>query len=65
MAMDEQELESLLRSHHWSINRTTTGNQKAFSARRGSGKNRVTRYIATEQKLREMSTEDVLAKLSK
>jgi len=63
--MTEQELETLLKTHHWSINRSKTGNQKSFSARRGSAMNRETRYIATEQKLRDMTPEQVLAKLSK
>lgn len=63
MAVTEKELEELLRRNRWSINRTKTGQQKAFSARRGSGERRETRYIGTAQKLESMTEDDVLAKL--
>lgn len=63
MAVTEGELEELLKRNHWTISRSKTGNQIAFSARQGPAKNRITRYIATAAKLKDMTEADVLAKL--
>lgn len=63
MGVIEKELEELLKRHHWTISRSKTGNQQAFSARQGPAKRRTTRYIATEQKLEGMNEADVLLRL--
>ncbi len=60
-----QELEELLKSHHWTISRAARGSQQAFAAKRRQGKSTITRYIGTENKLKDMTEADVLAKLNR
>lgn len=66
MAVTEAELEELLKLHDWSISRSKTGQQVAFSAKKTISKGlRITRYIATKLQLEDMSEADVLAQLNR
>lgn len=63
--MTQEELEQLLKSHGWYIAVGMTGKQKDFAAKRRQGKTVVTRYLATENRLKAMTEEDILEKLNK
>lgn len=64
--VDEQELGEILKQHRWTIRHNLrSGNQKVYTAVQRRGKRNVTRYIGTENRLKGMTAEDVLAKLNK
>lgn len=65
--MTEEELKGLLQQHRWTMrdDMRTTGKQKIYSAAQRQGKRTVTRYIGTANRLKNMTEEDVLAKLNK
>jgi hypothetical protein len=65
--MSEEELGDLLKQHRWTMRHDmpTAGKQRIYSASQRQGKRTVTRYIGTANKLKDMTAEDVMAKLNK
>lgn len=62
----EQELETLLKEHRWTLQSSTmAGGKKAYSAKQRQQGRLVTRYVGTENRLKEMSPEDVLRKVNR
>jgi len=60
-----EELRDLLNRHHFTLGRSPTGRQEAFSAKRHTKEGSTTKYIGTTNKLKEMSKADVLEKLNR
>lgn len=63
--MTEQELETLLHREGWTIGRGKTGKQQVFSAKKYRKEGNITRYIATEQKLKDLNEADIVEKLNR
>lgn len=63
--MTQEKLEQFLKEQGWYLARGMTGEQPMYSAKKRRGKTVVTRYLATENRLKDMTEEDILAKLNK
>jgi len=64
--VNEGELKALLQQHRWTYrDNIRSGNQKVYTAAQRRGKRTVTRYIGTERKLKDLTEEEVLAKINK
>jgi hypothetical protein len=64
--VSEEELKGLLKRHRWTLrDNIRSGDQKVYTAAQRQGKRTVTRYIGTANRLKNMTEEDVLAKLNK
>jgi hypothetical protein len=58
-------LKRLLKEHHWTLNAWTSGKQQVFSAKQRQGKRLDTLYIGTENRLEQLTTDDIVAKINR
>lgn len=64
--VNEQELITLLKAHRWTLQSSTmAGGKKAYTAKQRQAGKMATRYIGTENRLKDMTEEEILEKLNK
>lgn len=61
----QEELRTLLKKHRWTIAIRASGRQQVFTAKQRQGKRIATCYIGTSNKLKNLTEEDIVAKIQR